>query len=239
MTAASDSTKRVPEPIRDPEFDHLLTPQNCAIALIDYQEGQYATVGSTSREEIDLGVVTLAQLATDYEIPTVVSTVAVGMGVHGPTVDAVARELPGISDIDRTGVNSWEDAEFRAAIEATGRKKIVMAGLWTEVCLALPTLDMLLEGYEIYPVIDAVGGVSAVSHQAAVDRMIQAGARPITSLAFGCELMRNWARLDADRYRAVINDYFRRKRDAGQPSGELFSQDQHTGPQTTIEGTVT
>lgn len=150
-------------------------------------------------------------------------TVAVGMGVNKSTVDEIARELPGITEIDRTGVNSWEDPDFRAAIEATGRKKIVMAGLWTEVCLAFPTLDMLLEGYEIYPVIDAVGGVSPVTHQAAIDRMVQAGAHPITSLAFGCELMRNWARSDADRYRTIINDYFRRKREAGQSSGELFS----------------
>lgn len=82
---------------------------------------------------------------------------------------------------------------------------------------------MLLEGYEIYPVIDAVGGVSRTTHEVAIDRMIQAGARPITSLAFGCELMRNWARPDADRYRSVINDYFRRKREAGQSTGELFA----------------
>lgn len=223
MTKVPTSRKTNPEPIRDPESDHLLTPQNCAIALIDYQEGQYATVGSTSREEIDLGVVTLAQLARAYEIPTVVTTVAVGMGVHEPTVDQITRELPEIDEIDRTGVNSWEDADFRRAIEATGRKKIVMAGLWTEVCLTFPTLDMLVEGYEIYPVIDAVGGVSVDTHKAAIDRMLQAGAQPITSLAFGCELMRNWARSDADRYRTVINDYFRRKREAGQSSGDLFS----------------
>lgn len=223
MTSAVTNRKLDPEPIRDPDSDHLLTPQNCAVVFIDYQEGQYATVGSTSRAEIDLGAVTLAQLAHAYELPTIVTTVAVGMGVHQSTVPVLAQELPGVAEIDRTGVNSWEDADFRAAIEATGRRKIVMAGLWTEVCLAFPTLDMLLEGYEIYPVIDAVGGVSAVTHQAAIDRMTQAGAQPITSLAFGCELMRNWARPDANRYRTVINDYFRRKREAGHAAGELFS----------------
>jgi len=218
------STKKVdPEPIRDPRADHLLTPQNCAIAFIDYQEGQYATVGSATRVEIDLAAVTLAKTARAYAIPTVVSTVAVGMGVHQPTVAAITDELPGITEVDRTGVNSWEDADFRGAIEATGRKKIVMAGLWTEVCLAFPTLDMLLEGYEIYPVIDAVGGVSAISHQVAVDRMVQAGARPLTALAFGFELMRNWARPDADPFRAIVNDHFRRQRAAGQRAGQLFS----------------
>ncbi|TQL68390.1 nicotinamidase-related amidase [Nocardioides albertanoniae] len=214
--------KTDPEPIRDPETDHLLTPANCAIVMIDFQEGQYATVGSATPAEIDLGAVTLAKLAHAYEIPTVLTTVAVGMGVNAPTVPAIADELPGVAEIDRTGVNSWEDADFRAAIEATGRKKIVMAGLWTEVCLAFPTLDMLAEGYEIYPAVDAVGGVSAVTHRTAIERMTQAGAQPITSLALGCELMRNWARDDADLYRVIINDYFARKRAIGQDSGNLF-----------------
>lgn len=227
MTTTPTSTKTAPEPIRSPESDHLLTPQNCAVVFIDYQEGQYATVGSTGRAELDVGAVTLAQLAHAYELPTIVTTVAVGMGVHQPTVDVIARELPGVTEIDRTGVNSWEDADFRAAIEATGRRKIVMAGLWTEVCLAFPTLDMLLEGYEIYPVVDAVGGVSQVTHQAAIERMTQAGAQPITSLSFGCELMRNWARPDADRYRTIINDHFRRMRAAGHTAGELFLVNSH------------
>ncbi|AKK04212.1 isochorismatase family protein [Corynebacterium epidermidicanis] len=214
--------KLAPEPIRDQQDDHLLTPENCAIVFIDFQEGQYATVGSATSKEINLGAVTLAKLATAYEIPTVVTTVAVDMGVNEATVPEIMRELPGVEQIDRTGVNSWEDADFRAAIEATGKKKIVMAGLWTEVCLAFPTLDMLREGYEIYPVIDAVGGVSSVTHETAIQRMLQAGAQPITSLALGCELMRNWAREDADKYRVIINDYFRRKRAIGAASGDLF-----------------
>ncbi|MFI7005364.1 isochorismatase family protein [Streptomyces sp. NPDC050145] len=134
----------------------------------------------------------------------------------------LARELPSVPEIDRTGVNAWEDEDFRTAIEATGRRKIVMAGLWTAVCLAFPTLDMLREGYEVYPVIDAVGGVSPVTHSTAIERMVQAGAQPITSIAFGCELMRNWARADADRFRVIINDYFRRKRDIGAATGTLF-----------------
>ncbi|MFE6778192.1 isochorismatase family protein [Streptomyces sp. NPDC057702] len=224
MTLPTNAPKTAPESIRDPRTDHLLTPDNCVVTMIDYQEGQYATVGSTSRAEIDLGAVTLAKLARAYEIPVVLSTVAVGMGVNESTVPVLTRELPGSVEIDRTGVNSWEDPDFRAAIEASGRKKVVIAGLWTEVCLTYPTLDMLLEGYEVYPVIDAVGGVSAVTHATAIQRMVQAGAKPITSLAFGCELMRNWARPDADRYRAVINDYFGRKREIGSPSGDLFAR---------------
>lgn len=214
--------KLTPEPVRDPQADRLLTPQDSAIVFIDFQPGQYATVGSASRAEIDLGAVTLAKLAHAYQVPTVVTTVAVDMGVNEPTVSELMDELPGVTQIDRTGVNSWEDADFRAAIEATGRKKIIMAGLWTEVCLAFPTLDMLAEGYDVYPVVDAVGGVSAVTHQTAITRMVQAGAQPITSLALGCELMRNWARDDADLYRVIINDYFRRKRAIGESTGDLF-----------------
>ncbi|MEE2570011.1 hydrolase [Pseudarthrobacter sp. J64] len=222
MTSQNQTQKTSPEPVRDPLQDHLLTPANSAVVLIDFQEGQYATVGSATRDEIDLGAITLAKLAHAYQIPTVLTTVAVGMRVNKPTVEEITRELPGVPEIDRTGVNSWEDADFRKAIEATGRKKIIMAGLWTEVCLAFPTLDMIKEGYEVYPVIDAVGGVSTVTHQTAIQRMVQAGAQPITSLALGCELMRNWARDDSDLYRVIINDYFRRKRAMGHTSGNLF-----------------
>lgn len=205
-------SKLQPEPVRDPAADHLLTPSSCAIALIDYQPEQFAAVGSTTTSEILLGVVTLAKLARAYEVPVVLSTVGVDLGVNEGTVTAITDELPGVEEIDRTGVNSWEDADFRAAVEATGRRKIVMAGLWTEVCLAFPTLDLLAEGYEVFPVIDAVGGVSQTAHESAVTRMVTAGAHPVTSLAFGAELMRNWARSDSDLYRTIINDYFMRKR---------------------------
>jgi len=200
--------KTQPEPVRDPATDHLLTPENCVVALIDYQPEQYSTVTSATREEIDLNVVALAKLATAYDIPVVVSTVAVDMGVNDGTAQVILDELPGVTEIDRTGVNAWEDPDFRAAIEATGRRKVVIAGLWTEVCLTFPTLDMLAEGYEVYPVADAVGGITAVAHDRAFDRMIIAGARPVTAISFGCELMRNWAREDADKLRTVMRWYF-------------------------------
>jgi nicotinamidase-related amidase len=200
--------KLEPEPQRDPQADHLLTPENCVIALIDYQPSQYSTVTSSSQEEIDLNVRAVAKLATAYEIPVVLSTVAVDMGVNQGTNPAILSELPGVTEIDRTGVNAWEDADFRAAIEATGRRKVVIGGLWTEVCLTFPTLDMIAEEYEVYPIADAVGGITPVSHDRAFDRMIAAGARPITAISFGCELMRNWAREDADKLREVMRWYF-------------------------------
>ena len=196
------------EPIRDSNSDHLLTPENCCVVLIDYQPEQYRTVTSSSREEIDLNVIAVCKLARAYDIPVIVSTVGVDMGVNTGTAEVIMAELPGQKEIDRSGVNAWEDEEFRDAIKATGRKKIVIAGLWTEVCLTFPTLDMLAEGYEVYPVADAVGGISPVSHDRAFDRMIQAGARPVTAISFGSELMRNWARESSDRFRKVLQWYF-------------------------------
>ena len=200
--------KTQPEPIRDPITDHLLTPENCALVLIDYQPEQYRTVTSSTKEEINLNVVALCKLARAYDIPVIVSTVAVDMGVNEGTDAEIMAELPGVPQIDRTGVNSWEDADFRAAVEATGRKNIVMAGLWTEVCLTFPTLDMQAEGYHVYPVADAVGGISPVAHEQALERMRQAGATPITAIQFGSELMRNWARESSDKFREVLRWYF-------------------------------
>jgi nicotinamidase-related amidase len=200
--------KTQPEPIRDPETDNLLTPQNCALVLIDYQPEQYRTITSSTRDEIDLNVIALCRLARAYDIPVIVSTVGVDMGVNTGTAKEIMDELPGVAEIDRTGVNAWEDDEFRRAIEATGRRKIVMAGLWTEVCLTFPTLDMQAKGYQVYPVADAVGGISRVAHDRALERMQAAGATPITAIQFGSELMRNWARDSSDRFRKVLQWYF-------------------------------
>lgn len=141
------------------------------------------------------------------------STVGVDLGVNQGTEQAIRDALPGVEEIDRTGVNAWEDPDFRAAIEDSGRRKVVIAGLWSEVCLTFPTLDMLREGYEVYPVADAVGGISPVSHERAFDRMIAAGAQPINAISFGAELMRNWAREDSDNLREVMNWYFPKARD--------------------------
>lgn len=200
--------KTQPEPIRDPKADQLLTPQNCALVLIDYQPEQYRTVTSSTRDEIDLNVIALCRLARAYDVPVVVSTVGVDMGVNEGTAKVIMDELPGAKEIDRSGVNAWEDEEFRNAVKATGRKKIVIAGLWTEVCLTFPTLDMLAEGFEVYPVADAVGGISPVAHDRAFDRMIQAGAHPVTAIQFGSELMRNWARDTSQKFREVLQWYF-------------------------------
>lgn len=199
------------EPIRDMASDPLLTPENCTVVLIDYQPEQVATVRSSSIEDIMLNVKAVVKLARAYDVPIVLSTVGVDMGVNTGTIEELMAEMPGQTEIDRTGVNSWEDEEFREAVKATGRKKIVMCALWTEVCCAFPTLDMLREGYEVYPVVDAIGGISKTSHDTAMTRMVQAGAQPVTAISFGSELMRNWARPSSDEFRKVLRWYFPEK----------------------------
>jgi nicotinamidase-related amidase len=193
--------------IRDPLADTLLTPQNAVLALIDYQPEQYAGVGSVKHEELLAHVTMLGRVATAFALPVVLSTVYVKHGMSG-TNKELLEALPGVPEIDRTTMNSWEDPDFRAAVERTGRKKLVIAGLWTEVCVAFPTLDALRDGYEVYVVADAIGGVSRVAHESAMARMTQAGAVPISVLGLACELQRDWGRPGADRLRAVMRDYF-------------------------------
>lgn len=194
-------------PIRDPQKDSLLTAQNAVLALIDYQPEQYAGVTSVGHGELLAHVTMLGRIATAFELPVVLSTVYVKHGMSG-TNPELREALPGVPEIDRTSMNSWEDPEFRAAVERTGRKKLVIAGLWTEVCVAFPTLDALREGYEVYVVVDAIGGVSRVAHESAMQRMIQAGAVPISVLGLACELQRDWGRPDADRLRGIMREYF-------------------------------
>jgi nicotinamidase-related amidase len=198
-------------PIRDPRSDSLLTPQNAVLALIDYQPEQYAGVGSVGRDELLAHVTTLGRIATTFELPVVLSTVYVKHGMSG-TNPELREAVPGVPEIDRTTMNSWEDPDFRAAVERTGRRKLILAGLWTEVCVAFPALDALREGYEVYVVVDAIGGVSRVAHESALQRMTQAGAVPISVLGLACELQRDWGRSGADRLRAVMREYFGRLR---------------------------
>ena len=194
-------------PIRDPHKDALLTPENAVIAFIDYQPEQYAGVHSMPHDELVANVALLGRVATAFELPVVLSSVYVRHGMQG-TNSELRDALPGVSEIDRTTMNSWEDPDFRTAVEKTGRRNLVIAGLWTEVCVAFPALDALRDGYDVYFVADAIGGVSKVSHDSAVQRMIQSGATPVTVLGLACELQRDWGRPGAERLRAVMRQYF-------------------------------
>jgi nicotinamidase-related amidase len=180
----------------------LLTPENCAIALIDYQPAMYQGVQSHDRLETFNNVQILAKTAKLFNVPTVISTVAKDT-FSGQFMPEVTQLFPKHTIIDRTAMNAWLDADFRKAVHATGRKKFVVAGLWTEVCVLFPTLEMLKEGFEIYIPADACGDLSLEAHDRAMQRALQAGAVPITSCQYMFELQQDWAR--AETYEGVMD----------------------------------
>lgn len=180
----------------------MLTPDNHAIALIDYQPAMYQGVQSHDRLVTFNNVQVLAKAAKLFKVPTIITTVAQDT-FSGPFMPEVTELFPGHGVIDRTSMNSWLDANFRKAIHATGRKKIIIAGLWTEACVMFPTLDMLKEGFEIYIPADACGDISPEAHQRSMDRAVQAGAVPITSLQYVFELQQDWAR--SETYEGVMD----------------------------------
>jgi len=191
--------------IRDPMTDALLTPGNAAVVIIDYQPIQVSSVASMDRRALVENVTAVARTAKLFGLPIVVSTVNVKTGVNRPLIHQLQEVLSGLDPIDRTAINAWEDADFVAAVKATGRRKLVMAALWTEVCLAFPALDALRAGYEVYPVVDAVGGTTRAAHLAGLHRIEQAGAQPISWTSFACELQRDWARRDtAEEFARIL-----------------------------------
>jgi len=182
------------EQIRHPQTDHLLTPENSALIIIDYQPIQVSSIRSMSREELVFNIVSTAKAALNYQLPIIHSTVNVATGRNKPPIKELQDLLGHLPTYDRTSINSWEDVEFKAAVKAIGRKKLIMTALWTEACLTFPALDAIQEGYEVYVPVDAVGGTSLAAHEAALRRMEQAGVKLISRVQMYCELQRDWAR---------------------------------------------
>src|SRR3954463_10222893 len=182
--------------IRDPLADHLITPQNAAFVLIDYQPEQLAAVRSMDHELLLRNAVSTVRTVKAFGVPVVHSTVNVASGQVQPTLPELAELLQDDPPLDRTTVNSWEDIEFVQAVRATGRRKLILCALWTEVCMAFAALDALREGYEVYPVVDAIGGTSLDAHRAGREGVVQAGAQPIGWVSLACELQRDWARVE-------------------------------------------
>jgi nicotinamidase-related amidase len=170
----------------------LLTPDNCALILIDHQPFQFAGLRSHDTQTIINNVVGLTKAAKAFGVPTLFTTVVQDRG--GYLIKQLQDIFPEQKPIDRTFINTWEDKRVVDWVKKTGRKKIVMAALWTEICLAMPAIQAAGEGYEVYVVTDASGGVSLEAHEMAVQRMIMAGCMPITWMVFGSELQRDWAR---------------------------------------------
>jgi nicotinamidase-related amidase len=180
----------------------LLDPTQVAILLIDHEPQMFFGVESDRRTSVLNAVTGLAKTAKAFGIPLVLSTVEANK-FSGPLVSKVQAVAPEIVPIDRTTLNAWEDANFRAAVDKTKRKKLILAGLWTEVCVALPTLSAIEDGYEVYVVADASAGSSKQAHNMAMQRVIQAGAKPLTWQATMLELQRDWA--NKDTYQAVTD----------------------------------
>jgi nicotinamidase-related amidase len=195
-------------PVRDPVADHLLTPESSALVLIDYQPPQFAAVNSIDRDLLLENIVSTVKTAKAFDLPIVHSTINVATGRSESTVARLAELLQDDPPIDRTSTNAWEDADFLAAVRATGRRKLILCALWTEICMAFPALDALSEGYDVYPVVDAIGGTSEEAHRTGIERVVWAGAQPVTWVALAVELQRDWAREEtvADVIQIVLTD---------------------------------
>ena len=195
-------------PVRDPIADHLLTPENSAFLIIDYQPTQISAVHSMDRALLLKNAVSTVRTIKTFGVPVVHSTVNVATGRGQPTLPELAGLLADDKPLDRTTVNAWEDIEFLQAVHATGRRKLVLCALWTEICMALTALDALREGYEVYPVTDAIGGTSPEAHRAGLDRVMQAGGQPIGWVSLAGELQRDWGRQEtsAEVYEIVVGD---------------------------------
>lgn len=173
----------------------LLRPEDSVLLLIDHQPYQLANLNSHEPMMVINNTVGLAKAAKAFGVPTILTTVLAERG--GNLFPQIAEVFPGQEIIDRTFINTWEDPKAVDAVKATGRKQLIIAGLWTEVCVAMPTIQALGEGWDVTVITDASGGVSVEAHQVAIQRMIAAGANMMTWMALSAEWQRDWARVDS------------------------------------------
>lgn len=159
------------------------------------------------RDELVFNIVSTAKAAVNYKLPIIHSTVNVGTGRNKPPIPGLQEVLAHLPTYDRTTINAWEDTEFKQAVRAAGRRKLIMTALWTEACLTFPALDALQEGYEVYVPVDAVGGTSSAAHEAALRRVEQAGAKLISRVQMYCELQRDWGRSHGPRLHGSLREF--------------------------------
>lgn len=171
----------------------LLTPKDHALIMIDFQSQMAFATHSIDAINLRNNAGLVAKAAASFKVPTILTTVA-EKSFSGPMFSEVTEPFPGQALLDRTSMNTWEDAAVIAKVNEIGKPRIVLAGLWTSVCIVGPALSALDQGFEVYVIADACGDVSTEAHNRAMDRMVQAGARPMTSLQYLLELQRDWAR---------------------------------------------
>jgi nicotinamidase-related amidase len=184
-----------------PNYNRLYTPYDTALVLIDFQPQMLFGVANADRATLINNATLLAKVAKEFGVPTVITSVETE-GFSGYVVPQLLDVFPGQEVIERSSMNSWDDAGFRKAIEATKRKRILLTGLWTEVCIAWPAIDMLGAGYDVFVVEDCCGATSQAAHDAALSRMVQAGATRLTSIAALLEWQRDWA--NKEHYDALM-----------------------------------
>jgi nicotinamidase-related amidase len=182
------------ETIRNPHTDQLITPENSAVLIIDYQPVQVSSIRSMRHDELVFNIAGVAKAALNYGVPIIHSAVNVQSGRNKPPIQELQDLLGNLPLYDRSSINAWEDADFKEAVKALGRRKLIMTALWTEVCLVYPALDALKEGYEVYVPVDAVGGTSVTAHEAGLRRIEQAGGQMSSRVQLYCELQRDWKR---------------------------------------------
>ena len=178
--------------------------KECSLLLIDYQPGVMSFIRSSDPRAVELNARYLTKAALAFDIPIILSTVGVQMGVNQPTIESLRNEIPNVPEIDRSTMDSWGDRAFVDAVKKTGRKRLVMCGIVTEVCLAYPVVAALKDGYEVSFVADAVGGLTKETHDIAILRMIQAGAVPNSTQGLMTEWFRDWAGPLAPAAREII-----------------------------------
>ena len=184
-------------------LNSLLRPEDSVLLLIDHQPYQLANLHSHEPQMVINNAAGLAKAAKACKVPTILTSVVAGRG--GLLFSQITEVFPGQEVIDRTFINTWEDSRVVDAVKATGRKQLVIAGLWTEVCVAMPAIHALGEGWDVTVITDASGGVSVEAHEVAIQRMIAAGANMMTWLALAAEWQRDWARAEQA---AALTDVF-------------------------------
>lgn len=199
-------------------LDSLLRPQDSVLVLIDHQPYQLANLNSHNPHLVVNNATGLAKAAKVFNVPTILTSVVQDRGGH--IFPQITDVFPGQDVIDRTFINTWEDARVVDAVKATGRKQLVIAGLWTEVCVAMPTIQALGEGWDVTVITDASGSVSVEAHQVAIQRMIAAGANIMTWVALAAEWQRDWARADT----ALALNEVVKQHDAGSGIAFLWEQ---------------